>query len=118
MGVAMFHFGDERCGNVGKGERTPLFSDDGVEEHLKKDVAELFAHERVVGGADGVVELVCLFDQVGAERLVGLRGIPFAATAEVVHEGQRVVERRRVSGVGCVGRGRRVGRHGVFCNAE
>jgi hypothetical protein len=52
---------------------------------------------------------------------VDLGGVPFAAAAEVVHERERLVEGRRAGWGdrgGRWGRGRRVGGHEVFCNAE
>jgi hypothetical protein len=63
-----------------------------MEEDLEEDIAELFADEWVIFVAEGFVELVGLFEEVGAKRLVGLGGVPFAAAAEVVHERERLVE--------------------------
>ena len=64
-----------------------------MKEHLKQQVSKLLSHELVILETNGVVELVRLFNQVGTQRLVRLRGVPFAPRAEIAHQRQSVVER-------------------------
>ena len=63
-----------------------------MKQHLKEQVAQLLAHQLVVSESDRVVELVRLLDEIGAQRLVILLRIPFAAGAQVPHQGKGVVE--------------------------
>ena len=85
-----FHLRDEAVRDVVHRERAALLGDDGVEEHLEQQIAELLAQLRVVAGANGVVDLVRFFDQVWAQRFVRLRGVPFAARAQVAHQRERI----------------------------
>ena len=75
-------------------ERTALFGDDGVEEHLEQQVAELFAQLRVVAGANRVVDLVRFLDQIRTQRLVRLRRVPVAARAQIAHQRERIFKCR------------------------
>src|SRR5207247_7151774 len=84
---------DELRGDISKRECTALLGHHGMKQDLQQQVAELFAQLGVVAGANGVVDLVRLLDEVGAQRFVRLRGVPLAARAEVAHERERVVER-------------------------
>ena len=86
------HFLDERSRHVIHVERATFLGDDRVEEHLQQHVAELGFHRVVVAAPKGVVELVRLLVQVGAERLVRLRLVPRVARAQVAHDGEGVVE--------------------------
>jgi hypothetical protein len=51
-----------------------------VEQHLQQHVAELLANGGPIAVLDRLVELVALLDQVRQQRLVGLLGVPRAAT--------------------------------------
>ena len=62
-----------------------------MKEHLKQQVSKLLSHELVILETNGVVELVRLFNQVGTQRLVRLRGVPFAPHAEIAHQRESVV---------------------------
>jgi hypothetical protein len=67
-------------------ELAPLFRDDDLEGDVEQQVAELLAHRAGVVVADGLVELERLFDEVRAQRLRGLRGVPRTPRPEVAHE--------------------------------
>jgi hypothetical protein len=75
----------------GKG---PLFlGNDGVEDDLKQEIAQLFLEGGVVGIVDGLHYLCRLVDKARAERLVGLLGIPIASLggAEDGNEGGEIL---------------------------
>ena len=82
---ALRHIGERECAS--------LFRQHRMKEHLQQHVAQFLAHEFVLAEANGFVELVSLFDQVGSKRFVRLRRVPFAACAKIAHESQRIVER-------------------------
>ena len=63
-----------------------------MKENLQQQITELFAHEPVVLESDCVIELVCFFDEIRAQRFVGLRRIPLATCAQIAHQRQSVVE--------------------------
>jgi len=52
-----------------------------VKEDLEEHVAELFPHLGIIGVAEGIVELVSLFDEIWSLRVVCLLGVPLAAGA-------------------------------------
>ena len=81
-------------GHVVHRERAALLGDHGVEEHLQQQIAELLAQLRVVAGANGVVDLVRFFDEIRPQRLVRLRGVPLAASAEIAHQRERIFKCR------------------------
>jgi hypothetical protein len=91
--VPAAHFGDERLGDVGEVEGAAFFGDHGVEEDLEEDVAELFAHERIIRVADCVVEFVGFLDEIRAQRFMRLGGVPIAPFAQIVHQLECFVQR-------------------------
>ena len=92
--VTLFHLVDERGRYVVRIELSFLFRDHRVEKHLEQDVAQLFAHVRNVACTERVIELMGLFDEVWAQRLVRLRAVPVAAGAEIAHERERIFKCR------------------------
>src|SRR5439155_2689263 len=85
-----------------------LGGDPGVEDDLEQDVAQLLAHRGGVVVHDRVVGLVRLFQQVPAQRGVGLLGVPRTAAgrAQPVHDGDDVEQpgAGRLRGAGHHGR--------------
>ena len=90
MRMPPLHLRDERLRDVVQRERAALLRDHRVKENLQQQIAELFTQSRVVLGEQRLVHLVCLFDEVRAERLVGLRRIPIAALSQVAHQRERI----------------------------
>ena len=82
VGVATDELGDDAARDVVDVERVVdvVLADPGVEGHLQEDVAELLDHVPAVAGLERLGRLVGLLDEVGHERLVGLRGVPGAPT--------------------------------------
>jgi hypothetical protein len=66
----------------------------GVEENLKKEIAELFGEFRVVSTVEGVENFVGFFNEVGAEGGVGLLAVPGAAIGrpEAGHDSDKFSE--------------------------
>ena len=83
--MAAPHLCDQPVRDIADVERTALLRDDRVEQHLEQHVAQLLAHLGVVAVADRLVELVRLLDQVGAERIVSLIGVPLAPRPQISH---------------------------------
>ncbi len=88
------HLRDEAARDVVERERAALFRDHRVKQNLEQYVAELFAHQRIVGELNRLVQFVCFLDQIRAQRLVGLRRIPVASLAQIAHEFECIVESR------------------------
>ena len=82
--MAEYEFAVERVGHVGDVESFFFAAYFGVEEDVQEHVAELFAYIRVVVVEQGLGELVDFFNSVGAQRLVGLFGVPWAFHAQNV----------------------------------
>ena len=53
-----------------------LLAYESVEKHVEQHVAKLFAYVGVILLYESVTQLIDLFDSVGAQRLVGLLGVP------------------------------------------
>jgi hypothetical protein len=71
-----------------------------VEENLEEQITEFFGELGVVGGIEGVEDLIGFLNQVGAERGVGLFAVPRAATrgTEARHDANQLLESRSNSG--------------------
>ena len=72
----------DRGVDVGQVEDALLGRELGVEDHLEQEVAELLGEGRRGAGAERVVDLVGLLEEVVPERLVGLLAVPRAAVRQ------------------------------------
>ena len=84
------HLRDETGRDIPDVERAALLRHDRMKQHLEEHITELFLHLPIVAVADRLVQLVRLLDEIGAKRVVRLRGIPLAARAQVAHESERI----------------------------
>ena len=89
--MTRLHLVEETFRDVAEVECTTLLGDDAVKEHLEQQVAELLAQQAVVARANRVVHFVRFLEQIGAQRLVRLRRVPLAATAQILHQLERLV---------------------------
>ena len=94
VGVAAHQLVDEQPGDGVdvEGLGAGLLGHPRVEDDLQQHVAELLGEVGPVAALDGVQRLVGLLDEVGRQALVGLLGVPGAATrrAQPVHGGDDV----------------------------
>ena len=91
--MARLHLGNETPGHISDVESTALLGDNRMKEHLQENVAQFFAHLSLIAVAKRIVQLVRFFDEVRAERVVGLGRIPLAASSQVTHERERIFKR-------------------------
>ena len=92
--MPLTHLLNERAGHVVRVELPILLGDHRVKQHLEQQVAQLLAQVRDVSRSQRVIELVGLFHEVRAQRLVRLRAVPVAAGSEIAHEGERIFKCR------------------------
>ncbi len=74
-------------------ELAALLRDDELKGQVQQQVAQLVADGAGLAFAQRVVELEHLLDQVGPQRLAGLRPVPGAAGPEVAHHRQGASKR-------------------------
>jgi hypothetical protein len=67
MRMARSHLRDQAGGDVVERERAPFFRHHRMKQDLEEKVADLLAQEVVVANPDGVIQLVSLFEQIGAQ---------------------------------------------------
>ena len=93
MGMAEDHFLRHAVHHVCHGEAAPLLLHDGVEHHLHENVPQLLAHVRRAVLVQRVDDLVCLLQEIPADGLMGLLGVPGAApgTAQKAHDRQEIL---------------------------
>ena len=92
VGVASPHFLFQLANNLFRAEGAALLGEHDLKGHIQQQVAQLTAHRVVITVPDGVHELEGLFEQIGSQRLVRLRGVPGAAGSQDPNDGQRPVE--------------------------
>ena len=76
MRVAANHFFIDFADDSGDVEAPFFVSDLGVEEDLKKEIAEFFGKFGVIRGVEGIEDFIGFFDQIGAQGGVGLLAVP------------------------------------------
>ena len=74
--------------DVIRGELAALLRDHELEREVQQEIAQLVADGGRRALAQRIVELEDFLDQVGAQRVPGLRPVPRAALAEIAHHGQ------------------------------
>src|SRR6266550_3123208 len=87
------HFLFERARDDFRIELRALFGDRDLEREMQQQVAQLIAHRFGIVGLNGVIELERFFDQIGTERLRGLRAVPRTPLAQFTHESQSTSKR-------------------------
>jgi hypothetical protein len=102
--VAANHFLVNFADDVGDVESILFLGNLRMEEDLEEQVAEFFGKFGVIGGFESIEDFVSFFDEVSAERGVGLFAIPAATarSAKTGHKGDEFLE--GVAGVGRMGK--------------
>ncbi len=93
VGVAPAHLVLQLAGYVVAGELAQLFGDDELKGQVKQQVADFSADLTGLSFAERVVQLQHLLDQVGPQRLAGLRPIPGAPISKFPHHRHRTSKR-------------------------
>jgi hypothetical protein len=94
MRMPALHLRDEALGDVVQSERAAFLRDDGVKEDLEQQVAQLFPQPGIVAREERVIHFVCFLDEVRAQRLMRLGGVPLTAPPQIAHEDEGFFERR------------------------
>ena len=85
MRVAALHLGLEVGGGLVRGELAELLGQHQLPGEVEQEIADLAADLGRVAFADGMIELVDFFEEIGPERLAGLHPIPGAPVPEIAH---------------------------------
>ena len=91
--MAALHLAHDAIGDVVGSELAALLGDHELPGEVEQEVAELLADGVGILLAERVVELEHFLDQVGPQRLPGLRAVPGAAHAQVPHEVEHASKR-------------------------
>ena len=74
-------------------ELRALLGDHDLKREMEEQIAQLVAHRLGVVGLNRVIELEGFFDQIGTERLRGLRAVPRAPLSQLAYECQSTSKR-------------------------
>ena len=82
--MAEFEFGHQRIAHVGYVKLSFFLGYLAVEQNMKEHIAEFLADFGIVGIDQSLAKLIYLLYGVGAQRLIGLLGVPWAFHAQSV----------------------------------
>jgi hypothetical protein len=77
-------------GHVSEAEGLAFLCQNGVKKNLQQEVAKFLLEVLILALLNGAVQLIRLLYQVGAQRIVGLLGIPLTTSAQVAHHFQYI----------------------------
>ena len=91
--MAPAHLALELLRHVVRGELAALLGDHELERQVEQQVAHLAPDGVRLALAQRVIQLQHLLDEIGPQRLPGLRPVPGTPTAELAHHRERASKR-------------------------